>query len=131
MRCAYQEGMWRCNICFEEMPGTLFLHAACCAHFFCAECLAGHCHAQLQESRLDMLLCPDADCKEALLRHVSASLGWGHPHISNLQCASQFHPKGAENCISSFQALLFACLSSLLFACLTSDLTSMHVAEAF
>ena len=66
-----QEGIWRCNICFEEVPGTHCLRAASCDHFFCLDCLRRHCQTQLRDKRLDMLLCPESGCKQPLHRAVS------------------------------------------------------------
>lgn len=70
-----QAGVWTCSICFEETPGLCCLHAADCCHYFCTSCLKRHVQIQLEESRLDMLTCPDAGCKEHLIRAVR-SLPW-------------------------------------------------------
>lgn len=65
-----QEGTWTCKICFEEVPGIRCIRAANCPHYFCASCLQSHCKTQLKENRVDLLLCPDPQCKEPFIRDV-------------------------------------------------------------
>jgi hypothetical protein len=76
-----QEGIWRCNICFEEVPGTHCLRAASCTHFFCLDCLHSHCQTQLKDKRLDMMLCPQHGCKQPLNRAVMAPCD-AHTHVT-------------------------------------------------
>ena len=80
----FQEGTYTCLICFEDVPGTQCIRAASCQHFYCCRCLQSHCQTQLNENRIDMLLCPDPKCTEPLHRDVSLPIHVMHSsmHIS-------------------------------------------------
>ncbi|KAK9845359.1 hypothetical protein WJX81_004361 [Elliptochloris bilobata] len=70
----WQEGMWTCGVCLEEVAGAQCLRPAECAHFFCRGCVRGQAAVHVAEGALDALRCPNPQCRAPFLRERVAGL---------------------------------------------------------
>uniref|UniRef100_A0ABM0MDS1 RBR-type E3 ubiquitin transferase n=1 Tax=Saccoglossus kowalevskii TaxID=10224 RepID=A0ABM0MDS1_SACKO len=62
----FQREDHQCGICFDTRTGSEFYRLGNCTHHFCHECLAAYCTTHVSEGTVQLLVCPDSDCKNPL-----------------------------------------------------------------
>ncbi|XP_070563152.1 E3 ubiquitin-protein ligase RNF14-like isoform X2 [Ptychodera flava] len=62
----FQKENHDCGVCFDNRPGKEFYLLNNCLHHFCHDCLASYCDTHVSEGTVQLLLCPDIDCKNPL-----------------------------------------------------------------
>ncbi|XP_077981091.1 E3 ubiquitin-protein ligase RNF14-like [Glandiceps talaboti] len=62
----FQKENHDCGVCFDNRPGREFYRLNNCLHHFCHDCLASYCQTHVTDGTIQLLLCPDIDCKNPL-----------------------------------------------------------------
>ncbi len=60
-------GVKTCQVCYDDVPMTLFVRLRACGHEYCQECIGAHCSACLRDAQAGSGIgCPDPDCDQVL-----------------------------------------------------------------
>ena len=65
----FLDGVHTCDICYEELQGSLFTRLEDCEHFYCSSCLTTSLTIHITEGDLDSVMCPSTDCRRRLEPH--------------------------------------------------------------
>lgn len=61
-------------ICFDEKMGREFYRLNECKHHFCSDCLTSMCQMHVKEGTIQLLKCPNSECKEFVPIEIMAQV---------------------------------------------------------